>query len=158
VLAALSATTLTLTVLAPAGWSRTPLGGPLDGVIPAAASRKRVVVLRCSQTQTFVLVVALRVSADLSLADALDRLRAAPDIVVDDVDFVFDGNAAVAEYFRDLGRPDGAFWETVIFGRTLDLDDGICTLVAACHPAAVLPDTARAIATGDGNSAASEPC
>jgi hypothetical protein len=157
---------LHLTALVPAGL-RGPAAGPIDALVPLELPAPAVPGLETALTVQHVVVPATRCwlvgcAADLPEPigrDELDELLAAAPRVVEAPERLgFADTAAVTELFRQLGRPQGSFWEAVVLGGSIRLDGPRLRCWVVAHDAAPFleaVDAAREVA-GAASSASTD--
>jgi hypothetical protein len=129
--------------------------GPIDALVPDDPPPERppwppgadwtVQEARVPHTRCWLVACAVECRRPAVRAELLSRLSRVPRVLLAPARLGFTDSAVLAEFFRDLGRPDGSFWETVVFSDSLVACGSTVRFWAAAHESSAAAEAIDAV-------------
>ncbi|ASS73661.1 hypothetical protein CIG75_00835 [Tumebacillus algifaecis] len=127
--------------------------GPVDALSPTVPSWLTQVQwpkgathsgqsVRAQHTRSWLVGCQIETATPVTIAEILDRLHTLPRVLLTPPGLQFADTAVVSEFFRDQGRADGGFYETVVLVDSVEFaESGHILLWCVAHEIAPIPET-----------------
>lgn len=138
-----------LSVLSPAGAYFGSTTGPIDAVVTSKAidhftlngGAWRIQHVVIPHTRCWMIGCHFKLKNDVSVSEVRRSLELAPRVILAPEELGFCDSSSITEYFRDLGRYHGSFFESVVLGNSLQVEGNHVQMWVAAHDLCLVPET-----------------